>query len=193
MNNVTVLTLIAFNGCEFLKIGDQQIQAEIGQSIVGRTMVTYQSGWLKAAPGLGFITNAPSPESLIRLKTPMEIEISGLDGKFALIARKVDEWITTYFPIQQEAFSIGRSSKNEIVCRDSIVSACHGRFCTNGDGQLMYADLSKNGTYLNGSFLAKKNETLKLDDTLFIPPFCTIRLTNQGLAITMPKNAAWEE
>ncbi len=163
------------------------MEADIGKNLSGKVLLKYQSGWLKAMPGIGLSVDGEEKNAPLLVKPCMDIELSGLPVSASLLVREVKRVDEMVRPISEEAFSVGRASANNITIRDAVVSACHGRFYKDGDDHLVYVDLGRNGTYLNGELMGNEGAELQAGDVLFIPPFYTMTVNQDSLVVSVPK------
>lgn len=94
-------------------------------------------------------------------------------------------------------YRIGKQPGNDICYDQRLVSGNHGTI-TAANGQLMYADYSSNGSWVNGSYLRGQTTALKSGDTIFIAPALTLVVTGDFFAVNMPEGltvnaSAWEQ
>ena len=81
----------------------------------------------------------------------------------------------------KNGLKIGRSSSNDLCCRDSFLSSKHGEIIRTQAGVLKYIDYSTNGTWINDENICGEERILKNGDVLFFPP--ALRLVVDGISV----------
>ncbi len=179
------LVLLSPTGYEEIRVPEDQLEAGIGSRVFGWNAAFYRSGWLYAGEGFRFLVAGHEVTSPLAVKKATDVVLEGPDGSAALAIRTAPAGEDSCALRGADAFSIGRASANDLVYKDPLVSVCHGRFSKDGEGSLIYTDMSTNGSYVDGAYLKGGRKKLSPGAEVLIPPLMRIRAEGDTLTYTV--------
>lgn len=106
------------------------------------------------------LSPAPSPLSA----TPVHVGTVTFWGRLEVIGGPGTG--TLKFPLDGSDITIGREQGTVRLKDDATVSSEHGRIFVTSDGRVVYEDLSKNGSKVNGQVVHRSQTDLKSGDVL---------------------------
>lgn len=181
------ITLLTTQSCETVYLPDALLEAPIGESIFGTPIMVLRSGWLYLSEDTFLKTQKDVKRLPLSICNGQDLSLITPDGEAVMSVRDKPEQAYRILVDHKESFSVGRARTNDIVYKDELVSAVHARFSRTGDGQLIYADLSTNGSYINGEYMRNERRVLKDGESVLIPPLMRLQLQGQSLSCFAPE------
>lgn len=183
-----MISIILFSeaGLEEAVLPEGQLDAALGERLMGEPAVAFRSGWLYAVNGYFFTDNGqflPSPQNA---NVPLSLSIQGKGRQAAVAIRPTPDRQMTVSLAGIGSFSVGHASANDLVYKDVLVSLCHGRFSREGTGGFAYADMSTNGSYVNGWYLHNGKVSLPDGSEVVVPPALKLRISGDTMTLNWP-------
>ncbi len=180
------IVLLSAEGFENTLLPEAKLDASIGGRLLGCDIAFYRSGWLYLSEGFGLVRKGTPVSTPLPVNRSATYLLTGTAFPVMIVIRRMAKALQTEELHDVNSFSVGRSSANDFVYRDPLVSACHGRFSTDGEGGFFYADMSTNGSYVNGQYMRGKKVKLKPNDEILVPPLLRFTFINEDVRFNQP-------
>ena len=183
-----MINIILFSeaGLEEAALPEGQLDVELGEKLMREPVLAYRSGWLYAVNGYTFSNGDQSLPNPQNASSPLSLTLSGKGNRAAVAVRPASDRQLSVCLAGINSFSVGHASANDLVYKDVLVSLCHGRFSREGTCGFVYADMSTNGTFVNGSFLHNARIALPDGAEILIPPGLKLCISEETLTMNWP-------